>query len=83
MRKVRHKLIQLLNDFVINDDSIINDGYHVRDARCEDDGVLDYLFETIVNADLEMKQDAQFREHVLTVLYRLYQRKPDMKERVD
>ena len=72
LRKIRHKLIQLLQDFVINDDSIIDDGFHVRDTLCEDEGVLNYLFETIANADLSIKQDAEFRKYILIILYRLY-----------
>ena len=32
VRKIRIKLIQLLYDFATNDDSIIDDGFHVRDT---------------------------------------------------
>ena len=48
-RKIKLKLLQLLYDLLVNDDSIINDGFHVRDAlgkgkklRCVE-GLLDII----------------------------------------
>ena len=36
-RKIRLKFIQLLNDFILNDDSILDFGFRMRNTLTEDD----------------------------------------------
>ena len=47
------KLIQLLYDLVLNDDSIVNDGFYVRDTIGENKELVEYLISTIKNTNIE------------------------------
>ena len=52
-RKIRQKAAQLLEDFVRDDDSIINDGCYVRDTLGADEKLLDTLFGALLSDDLK------------------------------
>lgn len=71
-RKIRLKLLQLIYDFVNNDDSIINDGYHVRRVYGADKKLIARILDAIKNFNIESNQELQLREHTLTTLYRIY-----------
>ena len=42
-RKIKLKLLQILYDLLLNDDSIINDGMHVRNTVGENEQLIRYL----------------------------------------
>ena len=56
-RKIRLKLLQLLNDLVVNDDGIINDGFHVRDTLIKDLKLVSELLAIILDAKVEEAQE--------------------------
>ena len=53
LRKIRFKLLTLLHDFLSNDDSILYDGYYVRDTYGRDTNLLNSLLKNIKYADIE------------------------------
>ena len=56
-RKIRLRLLQLLNDFIVNDDGILNDGCYVREIVGQDRNLIRRLLLTISNAKLETIKD--------------------------
>ena len=70
-RKIRIKLIQLCNDLVMNDDSIFDFGFKVRDYFIENDALLKTLFSIIVDTKFEVAHTAQQREFTLAILQRI------------
>ena len=82
-RKIRLKLLQLLNDFVVNDDSILNDGCYVRETVGQDRNLIRRLLLTISNAKLETIKDDLLREYTLAILRRVYQVSPKLKDRIE
>ena len=52
-RKIRLRLLQLLNDFTNNDDGILNDGYYVRETVGTNRNLIRQLLLTISNSKLE------------------------------
>jgi len=77
------KLKILLYDVVLNDDNIMDDPFHVRDTLGKDIFLLNHLFDTIQSANFESPQEDQLRDYTLKILYRIYQRKPDLKDMVE
>ena len=74
----------MLYDLVLNDDSIKQDApFHVRDTVLNDEPLLQHLLDTIQFANLQAPQEGQLREYTMNILYRLYQRKTDLKERIE
>ena len=67
-RKIRLKLLNLLYDLILNDDSIINDGFFVRDTVGNDAALVGHLIETISTADVKAPGSPQLREYVLFIL---------------
>jgi len=55
----------------------------VRDAVGKDEPLVQHLFDTIANANFEVPQEGQLREYTMNILYRLYQRHPDMKAKIE
>ena len=47
------KLIQLLYDLVLNDDSIVDDGFYVRDTLGENKELVEYLIGTVRDANIQ------------------------------
>lgn len=84
LRKIKLKLRILLYDFALNDDSIIKTNpFHVRDAILNDAPLMKAIFESITNANLDVIQEVSLREYTLRILYRVYQRQPDLKKIID
>jgi hypothetical protein len=83
LRKMKLKLKILLYDVVLNDDNIMDDPFHVRDTLGKDIFLLNHLFDTIQSANFESPQEDQLRDYTLKILYRIYQRKPDLKDMVE
>lgn len=82
-RKIKLKLRILLYDLVLNDDNIKQDEpFHVRDTIINDEPLLQHLLDTIQFANLQTPQEGQLREYTMMTLYRVYQRKPDLKDRI-
>ena len=57
LRKIRLKLIQLLYDFVLNDDSIINDGFYVRGFMCNHQEIIPRIIKILQDSSLEVAQE--------------------------
>lgn len=82
-RKIRMKLLNLLNDLVLNDDNInLEDPFYVRDQVNNDALLVQHLLDIISNANVEAPQEALLREYTLNTLYRLYQRNHSLKPRL-
>merc|ERR1712176_1734194 len=81
--KIRMKLFQLLNDLVLNDDSIINDGLYVRQTIAKDEKLMNHMLQTLESADLEAHHAFQIREQVYSILYRINQIKPDISDVIE
>ena len=79
LRKIKIKLLQILNDLTNNDDSIINDGSYVREFIANDHYLQERLLDIIKTADLSVGQDVALRQAVSTILFRVYQRCQDLK----
>ena len=77
--KIRISLASLLYDLVINDDSIIGQGFFIRDTLAKHQSLVKRLLDSVVDSDLRVSREAQLREYTLNILFRLYQRKPDLK----
>ena len=76
-RKINVKLRQLLFDLLSNDDSILDDGFLVRDKLGANFQLVDALIDTIRQAKITVTQESQLREYTLSCLLRLYQRNPN------
>ena len=61
LRKIKMKLLQILNDLTNNDDSIINDGSYVREFIANDHYLQERLLDIIKTADLSVGQDVALR----------------------
>ena len=46
--------MQLLLGLLLNDDSLINDGFVVRDTLGKDERLMEYLFNSIAEANLKV-----------------------------
>ena len=67
------KLVQLLYDLALNDDSILYDGFFIRDSLALDDTLMKYfLEETIGNVNFKVVQEGQLREYTLFVLFKIW-----------
>jgi len=64
LRKIKILLLQILNDLTTNDDSIINDGFHVRDFLANDHYLQERLLDIIKSADLSVGEDVALRHAV-------------------
>merc|ERR1712018_225654 len=83
-RKIKLKLKILLYDLVLNDDGIKQDEpFYVRDTVTSDEPLLQHLLDTLKHANLQAPQEGQLREYTMNILYRLYQRKTDLKPRIE
>ena len=80
--RIQTRQLGILSDLAINDDSILRDGFAVRDYILKDGALLDHLLVSFVNADLNAPKNTQMREKTLTILLRVYQRGPQLKDRV-
>jgi len=83
LKKIKLKLKILLYDVVLNDDNIMDDPFYVRDALGKDIFLLNHLFDAIQSANFDSPQEDQLRDYTLKILYRIYQRKPDLKDMID
>ena len=68
---------------MLNDDSIINDGFYVRDSLSNDGKLQTRLIDLIRNADFADGQSFTLREYVLFVLLRVSQRDAAFKNTID
>lgn len=51
--KIKTKLLVLLADLVLNDDSIVGDGFYVRDTVSRDKSIIEFLYGTIEKSQLD------------------------------
>lgn len=66
--------MNLVNDFVLNDDDIFDqDPVFVRKAFGEDETFMNQLLKVLDEADLDMMVQNQYREFILRALFRIYQ----------
>ena len=80
-RKLRLKLVQILNDFVLNDDSILDFGFHVRDLLIKDTKTMTCLTDIIKNSDVKNTANVSLREFILNIFMRIYQRETSKQKR--
>lgn len=77
--RLRRKVVNLINDLVVNDDSIFDENpNHVRQHYCGDRVFLNQLRSNLLNVDLKNMQDLQYQDTFLRILFRLHQYKPDV-----
>ena len=57
-RKIKLKLIQILYDLLLNDDSIINDGMYVRYTVGENEKLVKYLIKQVRESDVDCIQES-------------------------
>ena len=79
VRRIRIKLLQLLYDLVINDETIVNDGYFVRDTLAADARLIPHLLMDLKNSDVTSAPENQIRIYRLNILFRVYQRNQSSK----
>ena len=80
-RKVRVKLVQILNDFVLNDDSILDFGFRIRNELTADLKTMTCLTDIIKNSDVKNTASVSLREFVLNIFMRIYQRETTKQKR--
>ena len=68
LRKIKLKLIQLLFDFILNDDSIINDGFYVRGYMCNHPEIIPRIIQILQESSLEAAPETQLRVYCLNIL---------------
>ena len=73
-RRIRLKLLQLIYDFALNDDSIVDNGFFIRDTLIKDPHFIDVLLDEIQQSDVARIPESVLREYGLYILFRLYQR---------
>jgi len=77
--RLKRKVVNLINDLVVNDDSIFDENpNHVRQHFCGDRDFLDSLRSNLLNVDLKNMQDLQYQDTILRILFRLHQYKPEV-----
>ena len=70
----------LLYDLVLNDDSIFKEApFHARDTIANDNELMDKLYDSLIKGNLAMPQEGSLRECILNILFRVYQRRPELK----
>ena len=79
LRKIRIRLYQLAYDLALNDDSIFDDGFFVRDNLGTNTKLITRLLSIIEGADFSKPPEYQMRAYILQLLFRIYQRKPEIK----
>lgn len=77
--RLKKKVVNLINDLVINDDGIYEENPHfVRQHFCGDQEFLDKIKNILVEADLRNMQELQYRDSLLLIIFRLHQYKPEV-----
>ena len=77
--RLKKKVVNLINDLVINDDGIYDENPHfVRQHFCSDQEFLDKIKNILVEADLRNMQELQYRDSLLLIIFRLHQYKPEV-----
>ena len=71
-RKIKLKLIQLLNDFVLNDDSILDFGFHIRNELTKDQETMAHLIDSIKNSNPKEAASGPLREYTLYIFQRIF-----------
>ena len=61
-------------DLVLNDDSILNDGFNVRDELGANKEFFNFLVDRINISDVSASNEAQIREYILMIIFKVYQR---------
>ena len=62
----------ILNDLTTNDDSILDDGFLVRDTIASDDVLMEYLLKAIRLPNIKEARESKVREYILAILYRVF-----------
>jgi len=62
----------ILNDLTTNDDSILDDGFLVRDTIASDDVLTEYLLKAIRLPNIKEARESKVREYILAILYRVF-----------
>lgn len=71
--RLKKKVMNLVNDLVINDDGIFEENpFYVREHFCSDSEFLNQLQHCLVNADLQNMQEQQYRDTILLITFRLH-----------
>lgn len=77
--RLKKKVLNLVNDLVLNDDGIYDENPHfVRQHFCADQEFLNILKSSLVGAELTNIQELQYRDSLLCIIFRLHQYKPDI-----
>ena len=63
---------------MINDDSIIDDGFVVRDTLTYSGEAFSWILDMLKNANLEVSQESQIREYCLNIITRIYNYSPKL-----
>jgi len=77
------KLLQLLSDLLMNDDSVIENGFFIRDIVSKDTKLVDILIKSMADADIAEQNSSQNRSYTLDCLFRIYQREPCLKDKIE
>ena len=62
----------ILSDLATNDDSILDDGFLVRDTIANDEKLMDYFFPAIKAPTIKEVKELKVREYILAILFRVY-----------
>ena len=73
-RKIKLKIHQLIYDCVLNDDSLLYDGYYVRDSLAANLPFIESLLAAIITSKIKFVWNAQSREYILNILRRVHHR---------
>jgi len=53
--------------------------FHARDTIANDNELMDKLYDSLIKGNLAMPQEGSLRECILNILFRVYQRRPELK----
>ena len=56
--------------------------YLVRDTIAQDKNLIDFMFNFFDAPDIKNGKEQKVREYILNILFRVYQRHPELKDRV-
>lgn len=83
--RLKKKIMNLVNDFVLNDDSIFDkDPVFVRKTFGSDEVFMNQLLSVLDQANMEAMVQYQYREFILRAIFRIYQVNVDiLKDRLN
>jgi len=71
---MKTKMFQFIYDLVLNDDSILNDGFFVRDTLANNKPLIKFMLNMLLESDLNLAVESSIRSYILNILFRVYQK---------